>query len=273
MRFRLGDGAHGTITAVEPPRVWGPPSRAPNRDGNYARRVLGRVKHKGYVVLDVSFGGTTVTSTPNHLFYSASRGAWVPVGSMRPGELLRGESGVTSPILAVSPPRHGFLELYGIEVEEFHTYFVGGEAGSALVHNGMGDCFTKPAEVISSKMQTLDLGGKWRKAVFSQEGLVYVVRDKLTGELLKVGQTTANKFIGRFEKYVTAGKRNFKELVVDVFEVPLDKRGAIEGQIRGHLGSRPGSLPWDNQSTGFGPRLGRPGPGVPSHPSESIVSW
>jgi hypothetical protein len=94
----------------------------------------------------VSFGGTTVTSTPNHLFYSASRGAWVPVGSLRPGELLRGESGVTSPILAISPPRHGFIELYGIEVEEFHTYFVGGEAGSALVHNGMGDCFKKPLD-------------------------------------------------------------------------------------------------------------------------------
>lgn len=145
IRFRLDDGSHGTVTAVEPPKVWGPPSRTPNRDGNYARRVLGRVKHKGYVVLDVTFSGTTVTTTPNHLFYSASRGAWVPVGSMRPGELLRDDRGLTRPILAISPPRHGFVELYGIEVEEFHTYFVGGEAGSALVHNGMGDCFKKPA--------------------------------------------------------------------------------------------------------------------------------
>jgi hypothetical protein len=144
MRFRLDDGSQGTVTAVEPPRVWEPPSRIPNRDGNYARRVLGRVKHKGYVVLDVTFGGTTITTTPNHLFYSANRGAWVPVGSMHPGELLRGETGVTSPILAISPPRQGIIELYGVEVEELHTYFVGGEAGSALVHNGMGDCFKKP---------------------------------------------------------------------------------------------------------------------------------
>jgi hypothetical protein len=144
MRFRLEDGSQGAVAAIEPPRVWEPPSRIPNRDGNYARRVLGRVKHKGYVVLDVTFGGTTVTTTPNHLFYSASRGAWVPVGSMRPGELLRGETGATSPILAISSPRHDFVELYGIEVEELHTYFVGDEAGSALVHNGMGDCFKKP---------------------------------------------------------------------------------------------------------------------------------
>ncbi len=269
MRFRLEDGAHGTVTAVEPPRVWEPPSRIPNRDGNYARRVLGRVKHKGYVVLDVTFGGTTVTTTPNHLFYSASRGAWVPVGSMCPGELLRGETGATSPVLAIGPPRQGFVELYGIEVEELHTYFVGNEPGSALVHNGMGECFKKPAAILSSKMQTLDLGGTWRNSVFSQQGLVYVLRDKLTGQLLKVGQTTADKFIGRFEKYVTAGKRNFKDLAVDVFEVPLDNRGVIEGQIRRNLGSRPGSLPWDNQNG----RLGRPGAGIPPHPTEPSVSW
>jgi SEC-C motif len=147
MRFRLDDGSQGTVTAVEPPRVWGPPSRIPNHDGNYARRVLGRVKHKGYEVLDVTFGDTTITTTPNHLFYSASRGSWVPISSMRPGELVRGETGVTSPILAIGPPRHGFVELYGIEVEEFHTYFVGDEAGSALVHNGMGDCFKKALQV------------------------------------------------------------------------------------------------------------------------------
>jgi SEC-C motif len=72
MQFRLEDDTWGTVTAVKPPRVWEPPSRTPNRDGNYARRVLGRVKHKGYVVLDVTFGGTTVTTTPNHLFYGSS---------------------------------------------------------------------------------------------------------------------------------------------------------------------------------------------------------
>lgn len=138
-----------------------------------------------------------------------------------------------------------------------------------MVHNGLGDCFTKPAAILSSKMQTLDLGGTWRKAVFSQEGLVYVVRDKLTGQLLKVGQTTAKKFISRFEKHVTGGKRNFKDLAIDAFEVPLDKRGEIEGQIRRHLGARPGSLPWDNQNG----RLGRPGPGIPPHPTELGVSW
>jgi hypothetical protein len=58
---------------------------------------------------------------------------------MRPRELPRGETGLTSAIQAISPPRRGFVELYGIEVEEVDTYFVGDETGSALVNNGMGD--------------------------------------------------------------------------------------------------------------------------------------
>jgi hypothetical protein len=73
MRLRLEDGSEGTVTVVEPPLVWEPPSRAPDRNGNYPRRVLGRVKHKGYLVLDVTFGDTTVTTTPNHLFWLFGR--------------------------------------------------------------------------------------------------------------------------------------------------------------------------------------------------------
>jgi hypothetical protein len=78
LRFRMEDGALGTVTAVEPPQVWHPPSRVPDRNGNYERRVLGTIKHKGFVVIDVRFGGQTITGTPDHLWYSVSRKAWVP---------------------------------------------------------------------------------------------------------------------------------------------------------------------------------------------------
>jgi hypothetical protein len=80
--------------------------------------------------------------------------------------------------------------------------------------------------------------------------------------MLKVGQTTADKMIGRFEKYVTAGIRNSRHLEIDVFETPLSVRGKIEGAFRRALGGNPSNknlLPWDNT----GRRLGRPGPGVP----------
>ena len=146
MRFRLEDGSWGTVTAVEPPRVWGPPSRIPE-----PRRQLRAAGARPGQAQGIRRTGRDVRrhdghDHANHLFYSASHGAWVPVGSMRPGELVRGETGVTSPILAISPPRHGFIELYGIEVEEFHTYLRRGRGGSALVHNGMGDCFKKPLQ-------------------------------------------------------------------------------------------------------------------------------
>jgi Pretoxin HINT domain len=132
--------SRGAPTAVEPTKVWEPPSSTPDRHGNYARRVLGTIKHKGFAVLDVTFGGQTVTTSPDHLFWSASREAWVPVGSMRPGELLRSVEGSVTPVEAISSPRHGFIELYNMEVEELHTYFVGASGtGSALVHNGRGN--------------------------------------------------------------------------------------------------------------------------------------
>ncbi len=117
--------------------------------------------------------------------------------------------------------------------------------------------------VKSGGMRTLDLSGQWRNAHFNRSGLVYVVRDKTTGQLLKVGQTTSEKFIGRFEKYVTSSNKTGRALEIDAFEVEINQRGAIEGQIRRQLGAEPGTLPWDNS----GGRLGRPGSGTPSTPS------
>jgi hypothetical protein len=47
-------------------------------------------------------------------------------------------------ILAIGLLRHGFIEPYNLEVEELHTFFVGGEVSSALVHNGQGNYIKKP---------------------------------------------------------------------------------------------------------------------------------
>jgi hypothetical protein len=144
-RFRMEDGAWGTVTAVEPPKVWGPPNPVPDKDGNYQRRVLGTIKHKGYAVIDVRFGGQTVTGTPDHLWYSASRKAWVPAQTLQRGELLFNTKGATVAVESVSEARHGYVELFNLEVEELHTFFVGDSAaGSALVHNGQGNYIKKP---------------------------------------------------------------------------------------------------------------------------------
>jgi len=41
MQFRMEKGAVGTVTVVEPPKLYEPPSRVPDEYGRYARRVLG----------------------------------------------------------------------------------------------------------------------------------------------------------------------------------------------------------------------------------------
>jgi len=83
----------------------------------------------------------------------------------------------------------------------------------------------------------------------------YLLKDPKTGQILKVGQTQITTFIGRFEKYVTAGKKKGMNLIVEVFEVPKKLRGKIEGQIRKNF---KGPLPWDNTNG----RLGRGGSGI-----------
>ena len=147
MQFRMQEGGLATVTAVEPPKLWGPPSRVPDQFGRYPRRVLGTIKHKGFVLVDVTFGGQTVSATPNHPFYSVTRKAWVPVGSMWPGELLRNGRGDVTPLQAISEQRYGVVEVFNLEVEELHNYFVGNsDADSVLVHNGPEACIGKPAQ-------------------------------------------------------------------------------------------------------------------------------
>ncbi len=152
MLFRMERGDIGTVTAVETPKVWESPSRVPDQHGRYSRRVLGTIKHKSFVVIDITFGGQTVTGTPDHLWYSVTRKAWVPAQTLSRGELLRNGQGSVVPVESISEPRYGMIELYNLEVEEFHTYFVGAsEYGSALVHNGQGNYIQQPARFVIPK--------------------------------------------------------------------------------------------------------------------------
>jgi hypothetical protein len=123
----------------------------------------------------------------------------------------------------------------------------------------------KPTDiVISSEMKTLDLSGDWRTTKFTsgQTGIVYVLKDRTTGQILKVGKTETGKFVGRFEKYATAGRQQGRDLALDVFTLPKggDKTlEALEAEVRRGVGAIGGPLPWDNTDQ----RLGRAGPGVP----------
>lgn len=67
-----------------------------------------------------------------------TRRGWVGAGELQVGELLRNARGGTTEVQAVSQPRYGLIELYNLEVEDFHTFYVGRrETDAVLVHNGI----------------------------------------------------------------------------------------------------------------------------------------
>jgi hypothetical protein len=123
----------------------------------------------------------------------------------------------------------------------------------------------QPTEItVSANMVTIDLSGSWRSTTFEtgQPWIIYVLKDKKTGEMLKVGKTEIGTWVGRFEKYATAGRRLGRELVLDAFTLPKTSTKTLrqlEAEVRRGAGAIGGPLPWDNEEG----RLGRVGPGVP----------
>jgi DNase/tRNase domain of colicin-like bacteriocin len=69
-------------------------------------------------------------------------------------------------VQAVSKPRFGTIDLYNVEVEYFHNYYVGQPGGSAvLVHNGV-ECIKTPAQVretLGGRLPQEGSNGSWVK--------------------------------------------------------------------------------------------------------------
>ena len=87
---------------------------------------------------DADGSGQTITTSPGHPFYSVTRQGWVGAGELHVGEQLRNFRGGTTEVQAVSQPRYGPIEMYNLEVEDFHTFYVGKrETDAVLVHNGI----------------------------------------------------------------------------------------------------------------------------------------
>lgn len=150
IQFQLKQGGFGSVTKVDPPIPWPAINPARDKNGNIARRILGTIKHVGYVVVDVVVGGQAITTTPDHRF-RLNRGEWVPAAQLRKGDTLVGVDKRPVSVESVSAPRHGFIELYNLEVERDHNFFVQGKSthGDPVpginVHNGY-DYINLPAE-------------------------------------------------------------------------------------------------------------------------------
>jgi hypothetical protein len=94
---------------------------------------VGTVKHTATTVVDLHYGGETVTATPNHPFWEVRRRDWVDAGELVVGDQLLAANGSVVPLEQVAV-RHGQFTVYNLEVEGQHTYFVG--KTGVLVHNG-----------------------------------------------------------------------------------------------------------------------------------------
>ena len=166
MQFRLEDGGVATTTKVEAPKVWEPPSHERDVNGNSLRRVIGTVKYSGYYPrMDFGVPGDVVETTPGHLFYSVTRRDWFPLETFRQGEWLRNDQGQSVPIEWISLLRWEFGDLHNIEVEEYHTYFVGGgPSGGIWTHNGMNMGCRVPRAATEEALETGAINRTGRRA-------------------------------------------------------------------------------------------------------------
>jgi hypothetical protein len=194
MQFYLEAGMVATVTKVVPSRAYPPPPPGKDANGNSLKNVVGTVKYTGYYpVIDLIVGDQYIKTTPGHRFYSLDRGGWVEAESLEVGEHVATENRRSKPVTAVSAYRIEYIELYNVEVEDFHTYFVGTDESAVWSHNGLdGGCaIPKPARTESGKlaskagMSVDPLYAAGWEAIFG--GQANAVRKTLNGRLPKEG--------------------------------------------------------------------------------------
>jgi hypothetical protein len=144
MQLRMNEGGVGTITADPEFRTEHPVPPLPSDDGLWSSRVVGQVKHTTYEIIHFRWAGQEVRVTPGHVVWSEDRQWWIRAQELQPGELVRVAGNFVAPVEGPGRVKTGPVEVYGVEVEYFHNYFVGTGPDAMLVHNGP-ECVGKPA--------------------------------------------------------------------------------------------------------------------------------
>jgi hypothetical protein len=151
-------------------------------------------------------------------------------------------------------------------------------AGTSAVTPLAGPAIQRaPKDLVTKSEQFLvDLtDSRWRsKLLFGGEEteIVYVLRDKGSGEALKVGKTTITEISGRFKDYTTAGNKWGRKLVVEGWTFAERAGGStedFEAGVRATLNDAGEKLPWDNTLR----RLNRPGQGIPMPKEQSETEF
>jgi RHS repeat-associated protein len=93
--------------------------------------VTAVLRDKDAVIEYLTIGGETLTTTPNHPFYTQERG-WVPAGKLWKGAHLREEDGGYAAVDGLRLVRRA-TAMFNLTVKVAHTYYVG--RSQSLVHN------------------------------------------------------------------------------------------------------------------------------------------
>ena len=112
-------------------------------------------------IVHVRYGDTEIDATPNHPFYVAEKG-WVSAVNLRAGDRLQLVNGE---YVTVEQVQHEILEspvkVYNFEVQDNHTYYVGGDDddSAVLVHNK--GCGSKNPKVQKAALNGIEKHKKW----------------------------------------------------------------------------------------------------------------
>jgi len=195
--------------------------------------------------------GETLHVTGNHRMFSATAGDWTAVKDLEIDEELQTSRGRQS--VAALGYQHGRHQVYNIEVETEHCYFVGEE--EALTHNMCGpDGGSLALEGTKNNLNSND-----SKSNFG----IYEIEVK--GELHKVGKadmdrtTQSSGLPTRLHQQVreleeTHGKGNVTHNVTDLGRTTTAAAKEAETKrIESHVEKNKGAIPVGNQKS-FKPR-------------------
>jgi RHS repeat-associated protein len=250
-------------------------------------------------ILELRVRGRVIGTTAEHPFWVYNRG-WFPAGELRVGEWLLSHDGQW--VVVEEVKETGRVEtVYNLRVSDFHTYFVGGEdwGFSVWAHNAYD--MKAIQEHLEGDVQTLSLpkdkAGRvdLRKQLRAEFGespdtkIAYVLYDKTTGEVYKVGRTSVGPDARNLnERFVNEYARGQSKLAAGGVEVDLAVDYAVlkpssvermtpptlESALRSNYESRGFRLYWDNtEVAGVGNRLGFSGSGLPWKNQQALDNW
>ena len=146
--------------------------------------------------------GETLHVTGNHRMYSATRQDWVPVKELEIGEALRTSKGRES--VAALGFQRGRHQVYNLEVEDEHCYFVG--QAEALSHNACPVTDSPKNTEYNNGYRTPDgkfaspTGDGARAGADAEKGVMDAIRDKL-GWNVKEGPVGVRNGDGQLRNY------------------------------------------------------------------------